>query len=568
MVIERLPTLPVIPQKRSRGEYSSSHTQELHRIAVGHEHNASQDGSLEIEAQPAILQSQPAEVFSPTTATSRSSSIPSEHVLASHSNATSPSTKRRRIEQPQEETVSTKPPLHNELNNPISLTATDGTIRAQADNGEVATSTPLPATAQQPVKTRKPKVSAKAKGKRRLEQNGPDAVEDIVQKSSSRASKPRKPRKPRKSIEMRGLESFEDAAAKIVAQAVQGSSVRKKATKRKSARAITPEGAADVRIVPSEVKMAELCKNTNTGKKSTRQTELEELDRAEAARKGQQQLEGLMGAAQTSGQTIELSESAEERLERLASAREEVSREVPNTIIVDGQIQIDETSLQLDRHANAAVERNAEQLEGVDESELTRPINAGSWMKREKPGQWNEQSTDMFYDGLRMFGTDFGMISKMFPGRTRRSIKLKFSKEEKLDMQKIKDTLMGATLPVDMAEFSKLSNTVYHDPKELERDLAEDRERLEEEQAAEKQAMDDMRMEREREAAAEAAAAVAVTDDSSAKENRLRGDGDGDESGLVKSKRGRKAKGQKTTRRGKKGGLEGLGEVLGPIEET
>ena len=237
---------------------------------------------------------------------------------------------------------------------------------------------------------------------------------------------------------------------------------------------------------------------------------------------------------------------------------------MPETIIIDGQIQIDETSLQIDRHANAAIERDAEQLEGVDESELTRPVNAGSWLKRDKSGQWNEITTNLFYDGLRMFGTDFEMISKMFPGRTRRSVKLKFCKEEKENLQKIEDTLMGATIPVDLDQFSKMSNTVYSDPKELERDLAEDRKRLEEEQGAEKQAMDEMRLQREQEAAAEGAA---VADDSSAKENQVQGDGDG-ESAPIKARRGRKANGQKRSRGRKISASKGQTEALGAIHKT
>lgn len=548
MTTGSLSTSPVTSQKRTRRENSSPQAQPDPAV-VGREHNASQDISLETELQSSIHH----HAFGPIA------SISSAHVLASPSDTNSPSAKRRRIEQPQEKIASPEPPSHGELHAQIPSTETNRFVRAPAENAEATTSTHQHGTVKQPVKTRKTKLSAKAKGKQRVKQKQSDTVPDVSQNSSGRTSKPRK---SRRSTETKGQASVEDSAAEIVANAIHGSSVRKKVIKRKNARALTPEGAADVRIVTSKVKMSELCQNTNTGKKSTRQTELEELDKAEAARKEQQQLERVMGAAQSSGQSNEPSESAEERLERLASAREEVSREVPNTIIVDGQIQIDETSLQLDRHANAAVERDVEQLEGVDESELTRPINAGSWMKREKSGQWNEQLTDMFYDGLRMFGTDFGMISKMFPGRTRRSIKLKFCKEEKLNMQKIKDTLMGATIPVDMEEFSKMSNTVYNDPKELERDLAEDRKRLEEEQAREKQAMDEMRMEREREAAAEAAA---VVDDSSAKENQLQG---GDESVPIKPKNGRNAKGQNKTRRGKKGAFEGRGDVLGPIEET
>ena len=329
------------------------------------------------------------------------------------------------------------------------------------------------------------------------------------------AAKPKrkytKRRKPQQSIE--------DAAAEVVEDAVQGSSKDLKKRGRRRRRAPTPEGAETVKITPSEVRMMDLCRDGGTGRKSEREKELEELERAEFIRNKQRQLKEIMGEAEGDSQATPL-ESTEVRQERLARQREQeesVAHNVPNTIIVNGQIQIDETSLEIDRHAAAALERNAEQLDAVEETDMTRKINSATWLKRDTSGGWNEMLTDRFYDGLRMFGTDFEMISKMFPGRTRHKIKLKFCKEEKVNGNRIKATLLGEKLAVDLPELEKMAGTEFDDPEELEKDLEEDRMRLQEETAAEKQALDEAKRERQEQIAAEQAAAE---NDSSAKENR------------------------------------------------
>ena len=383
----------------------------------------------------------------------------------------------------------------------------------------------------------------------------------LKEKGHQESNKSRKPK--RKKPGTQEEQNFENAAAEVVAGAVKRSSSTKKMKRHRARREVTPEGAEDVMIVPSEVKMSDLCNDFLTGRKSAREMELEKIQEAMLTQKKQRQLQVGVEEGDAAGQISELGDQRLERLAREKGDREEASRVVPNTVIVDGQIQIDETSLQLDRHAYAAEERDAEQLEGVEESELTRRVNQGSWAKRDKSGSWNEESTDKFYDGLRMFGTDFQMISKLFPGRTRHSVKLKFCKEEKLNKQKISRTLMGERIPVDMEEYSKISNAIYADPRELERELEEDKKRMEAEHAAEKEAMDQIRRQREAEAEAEGGA---VVDNFTAQENRDAAQG----SVLARGKKCRKiARAKKKSgrvRRGDEGSQEGVLGSIGEIE--
>lgn len=375
---------------------------------------------------------------------------------------------------------------------------------------------------------------------------------------------PRKTKKPRKSVKKKaekGLQSRAQAMAEeIVADAtrneIEQAGPPKKPGRRGRRRVPTPENAEVVEIVPRLVKMADLCKDIRIGMKSKRETALQELDWTEVVRKQRERKRAVAAGEMPPPETVD------QMLERVGREREReqvMAQAVPNTIIVNGEIQLDQSSLQIDRHAHAQAERDAEQTEVVDESELTRRVNSASWLKREKKESWDEENTDLFYNGLRMFGTDFEMISKMFPGRSRRSIKLKFNREEKLDKNRIKDTLLRERMPVDMALFQELSNTTYKDPKELEREMEEDRKKLEEEQAKEREAIDQALAQRAAEAAAEGAA---VGNESSAKENEFGGEG-----APAKGKRGRKAGAKKKAGRGK-GLVGGEVEVLGPLDDT
>ncbi|KAL8827711.1 MAG: hypothetical protein Q9191_003020 [Dirinaria sp. TL-2023a] len=401
--------------------------------------------------------------------------------------------------------------------------------------------------AAQAAKKRQPRLSAKAKGKQR-------AIEDTASGNASAGSqrKAAQRRKPRPLQKIIGTQTADEAAREIVAAATTTNKGR-----RRKRRSVTPENAESVRIVPSKVLMSELTKNLRTGKKSTREAELEEMDQVAKAKRKQQRKDRRNGINQAQDQpstSDTIQETGEERLERIAREKQ-ASRAVPNTIIVNGQILIDESSLQIDRHAAAAAERDAEQLEAVEENELTRRVNSGTWLKHDKSGGWGELMTDQFYDGLRMFGTDFNMISKMFPGKTRHSVKLKFNKEERDDPRRIEMALKGERVPVDIEEFQRVTNTVFSDPKELEREMEEDKRKIEEEAAAEKAAQDEILKQRADAAAAEAEAAE---NESSAKENQAGREGEAEaeakavnvkEQASATTKRGRHRAGQASNKR-------------------
>ncbi|KAI2936499.1 hypothetical protein CBS63078_1010 [Aspergillus niger] len=257
---------------------------------------------------------------------------------------------------------------------------------------------------------------------------------------------------------------------------------RKPRTRKK--REPTPEGAESVEIAPAMVKMSELCKDLRTGKMSKRETELRNMEQAEQERKQKAQQEGDTEApVKENGNDASPAEDRDENPDNKGQAG-------PVMRIVNGEIVLDTASLQVDRHADAA--RNAGELEDVIENSFTRKINQATYGKRSKTESWDEEMTDLFYRGLRMFGTDFMMISKLFPGRSRRQIKLKFNNEERRDPQRIKETLLGPRETIDISTYSEMTNTVYDDPRLIQQELDEERKRIEAQHAKEKEAQEEM----------------------------------------------------------------------------
>jgi transcription factor TFIIIB component B'' len=137
--------------------------------------------------------------------------------------------------------------------------------------------------------------------------------------------------------------------------------------------------------------------------------------------------------------------------------------------------------------------------ETIEEQDLTARITSRSFLKNNKrfpndfilPGQgkrWSRDDTDLFYQGLQNFGTDFQMISHMFPGATRRSIKLKFTREERDDPQRVRDALLGKSTIVEgwdnFMQVSQMEAQQFADADEIKRQMAEEEAEMREKIAA------------------------------------------------------------------------------------
>lgn len=161
-------------------------------------------------------------------------------------------------------------------------------------------------------------------------------------------------------------------------------------------------------------------------------------------------------------------------------------------IMIDGEIRLNERSLQVDRHA-AVDQANYEVQE---ENDFTHLTTSATYLRRNmKPGQWSDEETDKFYSALTMFGTDFETIARLFKDKTRKHIKLKFNREERADPDRIQKALVGErTVMIDIEQYQRDTGQEF----ETAEKIYEEQRKAEEEFEARQKAIEDAKAEEER----------------------------------------------------------------------
>jgi transcription factor TFIIIB component B'' len=276
-------------------------------------------------------------------------------------------------------------------------------------------------------------------------------------------SKPRQPKRRRAAVE--GEEGGEEDAAQ---------------PKRKGRppRADTPSDAEDNEINPEHTYMESLAsRNIRVGRLSQREKAMREIDWDAVRLRQKEDDTKKMETAETL--------AAAERLAR-ENPPPELADSGPRFHEVNGAIVMIPNSGTIDAEAQADL--GMQNFVVVEEASLTTRITTRSFMKKNKrfpnefllPGQgmrWTHDDTERFYEGLRMFGTDFQMISRMFPGVPRRSIKTKFTREEREDPEAVRTALLSRSeVNTNWDSFltaSKMQEENFVDTDRVKREMAE-----------------------------------------------------------------------------------------------
>ncbi|XP_019177590.1 PREDICTED: transcription factor TFIIIB component B''-like [Ipomoea nil] len=67
-------------------------------------------------------------------------------------------------------------------------------------------------------------------------------------------------------------------------------------------------------------------------------------------------------------------------------------------------------------------------------------FNYQTYMEKTPRVRWSKEDTEVLYEAIRQFGSDFSMIQH-FPGRTRAQVRLKYKKEEQRHPSRVHDAL-------------------------------------------------------------------------------------------------------------------------------
>jgi len=219
---------------------------------------------------------------------------------------------------------------------------------------------------------------------------------------------------------------------------------------RRRGRAPTPEDAEGQTIDPNNTLMNSLAsRNFRIGKLSQRERKMREINwddvKKRQREREEEQLNTRAARAEVDRQLTEAELAAREAAERAAA---------PQLTLVDGEMRIVQGSGTIDQSGDAG--RDFEMMETVEEDDFTNRINYRSFLRNNKrypeefllPGQgkrWNFKDTEDFYEALAMFGTDFGLMATVFKDVSRRSIKLKFNREERKNPERIDQILRSRT---------------------------------------------------------------------------------------------------------------------------
>ncbi|KAL3648763.1 hypothetical protein CASFOL_005166 [Castilleja foliolosa] len=95
--------------------------------------------------------------------------------------------------------------------------------------------------------------------------------------------------------------------------------------------------------------------------------------------------------------------------------------------------------------------------------DTTENFNYMTYMDKTPRTRWSKEDTEMFYNAVRQMGTDLAMIQQLFPGRTRRQLKLKYKKEERERPMRLHDALTNRTK--DNSYFKMIIENLNQDQK-------------------------------------------------------------------------------------------------------
>jgi len=109
---------------------------------------------------------------------------------------------------------------------------------------------------------------------------------------------------------------------------------------------------------------------------------------------------------------------------------------VPQVKVVNGEIIVDETSLQVETTQAKEAKVKMKETTIVFEDNKTS-TTYGRWSRKRRHNDWGKKETIKFYRALAMFSTDFSLMEHFFKNRTRQELRLKFKKEEKMNNKMI-----------------------------------------------------------------------------------------------------------------------------------
>ncbi|OAP59524.1 hypothetical protein AYL99_06822 [Fonsecaea erecta] len=295
------------------------------------------------------------------------------------------------------------------------------------------------------------------------------SVSQAVETEESVAEDGVQPRGKRSKRKSRSKKT-QELAQQVVDDAVHGN---KDETTRRRSRLATPENAEELEIDPQEVSMADLVKDNKIGKKSDTEKRMQE-NWPEIKKRRKEEIEKRREAARGGNNGTNNQEEH--------NGAEEAA--VPKQIIVNGQIVVAAESREIAFGAGVEEAVIHDANVALEDDRIYKYVTSGTLGKnagRVRGNRWDEDQTNLFYKGLRMFGTDFSMVANLFPEDVdRRVIKKKYLLELRADPQRV-ESCVAAKETVSIEDYAAMTNQEFEDPEKVMKELEEQERRLREE---------------------------------------------------------------------------------------
>lgn len=166
---------------------------------------------------------------------------------------------------------------------------------------------------------------------------------------------------------------------------------------------------------------------------------------------------------QATEEEARVDEGEEEPVEGEVEGEEEAMPVPQVKIGPDGSLIINEESLVVNTK-KPVVE---EDTDAIDETENTTTY--ASFRKPQTRQIWSKQETEKFYYALSSIGTDFTLMLKVFPNKTRADLKKKFVKEDRENRLKIEKAFRERK-PFDMEVFKQLDELVEKEKQDKQKE--------------------------------------------------------------------------------------------------
>ncbi|KAM3963177.1 transcription factor TFIIIB component B'' homolog Bdp1 [Aphomia sociella] len=148
---------------------------------------------------------------------------------------------------------------------------------------------------------------------------------------------------------------------------------------------------------------------------------------------------------------VKVKEANEKEVDRRVKEAEEEDPDDPDDPDDPSETAAPVPQIKLGPNGEIVLDEQSLVIKQTNDRVISSVVHEGSWSgggrysRAARAADWSEAETVRFYRALAAIGTDFSLMAPLFPGRSRRELKTKFKKEERLNCAQVDKALRSVT---------------------------------------------------------------------------------------------------------------------------